>query len=527
MKIRLYPTIEQAKTIDAWFLGLQKAYNMTLYALREGTPELRQKSANSNAEFPNWRYICSQSWLNYLRSKSPVVASVPANGLSSSVGGILNVDIRKAWESQGKLPIDSWFQATDAKGHPIVRWYSDRKPRRSCYLQINADKFQRQNDSVYITLRKDFQVKARGWNDKISFAEKSYISFFEKYRNSKVALSVRISKDTCGDYFAVITLKDVYRPVNVMSNRRSVGVDAGIKAMATDSDGQVYVNPRIKRQYEQKKAELGQQLARRYGPKNEQYRKDRKSARCFNTLHTDEIQEGIITPKEVCPSKRYIQAQTRLSQLERKVQRKRDMAQHIYTAKIISKANLVALEDLNVKAMMGDSNQADHASDAAMSELLRKLKYKANWSGGSYHAIGTFTASTQRCSCCGHTLQGISKLARGDSTFHCPVCGYVDDRDINAAKSILQIALTEISQGIPSADSVKKSKERKKRSFADKPIRKDCPNVFTHFSEEFVLQHKNPFIIIDESGHTLDDAQGYGYKDRQSAQKFWIHKMNS
>lgn len=149
MKIRLYPTIGQAKTIDAWFLGLQKAYNMTLYALREGTPELRQKSANSNAEFPNWRYICSQSWLNYLRSKSPVVASVPANGLSSSVGGILNVDIRKAWESQGKLPIDSWFQATDAKGHPIVRWYSDRKPRRSCYLQINADKFQRQNDSIY------------------------------------------------------------------------------------------------------------------------------------------------------------------------------------------------------------------------------------------------------------------------------------------------------------------------------------------------------------------------------------------
>ena len=96
MKIRLYPTKEQAKTIDSWLLGLQKAYNMTLYALKEGVPELRQKSKDGSTEFPNWKYIGSKAWLDSLRERSSYVASVPGGCLSSSVGGALGADIKKA-----------------------------------------------------------------------------------------------------------------------------------------------------------------------------------------------------------------------------------------------------------------------------------------------------------------------------------------------------------------------------------------------------------------------------------------------
>lgn len=527
MKIRLYPTKEQAKTIDSWLLGLQKAYNMTLYALKEGVPELRQKSKDGSTEFPNWKYIGSKAWLDSLRERSSYVASVPGGCLSSSVGGALGADIKKAWESQGKLPVDKWFQARDEKGHLIVRWYSRGRTRNSAYLQVEARKIVQQGKSVFITLQKGFNVKARGWNEKIRFSEDLTQSFFDKYREDKRKVGVRISRDNCGDYYAVISLKDVYRPVKVESERRSVGVDAGTRVMATDSDGMTYENPRIKKRNEAEKAELDRQLARRFGARNEQFRAECKAARKYNKSHQEEIAEKVVELKRVLPSKRYLKAQLKLSKLERKAARQRDMVQHIHAAQIVAKANLVAIEHLNVEGMKKDSNSASSVEDAAMSGLLQKIKYKAQWSGGNYHAIGTFDPSTQRCAQCGYVLKDEEKLKRGDDTFVCPRCGNVDGRDENAAKSILIVAKERIERGLPSADTIKKPKEKKKKTYPDKPIGKNYPDVFTHFSEELVQQHKNPFVIVNDRQEVLDDAQGYGYSDRQSAQKFWTHKMKT
>lgn len=538
MKIRLYPTKEQAKTIDSWLLGLQKAYNMTLYALKEGVPEepeepgekkpeLRRKSEDGSTEFPNWKYIGSGDWIERLERENQSLKGIPHDAYYNAVGGMLSVDMKKAWESQGKLPVDKWFQARDEKGHLIVRWYNKGKTRSSAYLQVEARKIVQQGKSVFITLQKGFRVKARGWNEKIRFSEDLTQSFFDKYQGDKRKVGVRISRDNCGDYYAVISLKDVYRPVKVEPERRNIGIDAGVNAMATDSDGVSYENPRVKKKNEMLKAEFGRQMARRYGIKNEQFRKNRKEAHKYNTLHNEEIANQTVEPRYISPSKRYLKAQVRLSELERKVRRQRDLVQHTYTARIIAKANLVAIENLNVKGMLGNSNLADSLSDAAMSEFLRKLKYKAQWSGGEYHAIGTFTASTERCAQCGYVLQGTEKLTLADRIFTCPICGNTDDRDANAAKSILEIAEEEIKEGIPSADTVKKTKEKKKKTYPDKPIGKNYPDVFTHFSEEFRQQYKNPFVIVNNKQEVLDDAQGYGYSDRQSAQKFWTHKMKT
>lgn len=538
MKIRLYPTKEQAKTIDSWLLGLQKAYNMTLYALKEGVPEepeepgekkpeLRRKSEDGSTEFPNWKYIGSGDWIERLERKNQSLKGIPHDAYYNAVGGMLSVDMKKAWESQGKLPVDKWFQARDEKGHLIVRWYNKGKTRSSAYLQVEARKIVQQGKSVFITLQKGFSVKARGWNEKIRFSEDLTQSFFDKYQGDKRKVGVRISRDNCGDYYAVISLKDVYRPVKVEPERRNIGIDAGVNAMATDSDGVSYENPRVKKKNEMLKAEFGRQMARRYGIKNEQFRKNRKEAHKYNTLHNEEIANQTVEPRYISPSKRYLKAQVKLSELERKVRRQRDLTQHSYAARIIAKANLIAIENLNVKGMMGNSNLADSLSDAAMSEFLRKLKYKAQWSGGEYHAIGTFTASTERCAQCGYVLQGTEKLTLADRIFTCPICGNKDDRDANAAKSILEIAEEEIKEGIPSADTVKKPKEKKKKTYPDKPIGKNYPDVFTHFSEEFRQQYKNPFVIVNNKQEVLDDAQGYGYSDRQSAQKFWTHKMKT
>lgn len=475
MKIRLYPTKEQAKTIDSWLLGLQKAYNMTLYALKEGVPEepeepgekkpeLRRKSEDGSTEFPNWKYIGSGDWIERLERKNQSLKGIPHDAYYNAVGGMLSVDMRKAWESQGKLPVDKWFQARDEKGHLIVRWYSREKTRNSAYLQVEARKIVQQGKSVFITLQKGFRVKARGWNEKIRFSEDSSESFFDKYKEDKRAIGVRICRDNCGDYYAVISLKDVYRPVKVEAERRSVGVDAGTRVMATDSDGMTYENPRIKKRNEAEKAELDRQLARRFGARNEQFRAECKAARKYNKSHQEEIAEKVVELKRVLPSKRYLKAQLKLSKLERKAARQRDMVQHIYTAQIVAKANLVAIEHLNVEGMKKDSNSASSVEDAAMSGLLQKIKYKAQWSGGNYHSIGTFDPSTQRCAQCGYVLKDEEKLKRGDDTFVCPRCGNVDGRDENAAKSILIVAKERIERGHPICGYRQKAKGKEKEN---------------------------------------------------------------
>lgn len=51
--------------------------------------------------------------------------------------------------------------------------------------------------------------------------------------------------------------------------------------------------------------------------------------------------------------------------------------------------------------------------------------------------IDTFEPSSKTCSNCWNIKQN---LTLQDRTYHCDVCGYVEDRDVNAAKNILAMA---------------------------------------------------------------------------------------
>lgn len=78
-------------------------------------------------------------------------------------------------------------------------------------------------------------------------------------------------------------------------------------------------------------------------------------------------------------------------------------------------------------------------SDCDWYELTRQLTYKADWNNRQYIKIGRFVPSSQTCSCCGFINVETKDLSVREWT--CPKCGVHHDRDINAAKNILNEGL--------------------------------------------------------------------------------------
>jgi len=69
------------------------------------------------------------------------------------------------------------------------------------------------------------------------------------------------------------------------------------------------------------------------------------------------------------------------------------------------------------------------------------LEYKADWYGKKVIKIDRFYPSSQTCNSCGYRLTGDDKLTLSDREWDCPNCGKHLDRDINAAKNILDNAM--------------------------------------------------------------------------------------
>ena len=87
---------------------------------------------------------------------------------------------------------------------------------------------------------------------------------------------------------------------------------------------------------------------------------------------------------------------------------------------------------------------AKSVSDASWSKFVTMLEYKAKWYGKPLVKIDRFYPSSKTCYHCGHVKED---LALSDRYYTCPNCGELIDRDLNAAKNILDEGLRNRSAG--------------------------------------------------------------------------------
>jgi len=228
------------------------------------------------------------------------------------------------------------------------------------------------------------------------------VNMAESLRFQGKILSARISK-TASWWFVSITVE---MPDEVPLNLHPpLGVDVGLKRLATLSDGRQYENQRPLVHQLKKLRRLNKELARRTkGGKNWLKTKDKLGRRHYEI------------------------ACIRLDWL------------HKLTTEIAQTSGMVAVEDLHVKGLIRNRCLSRSFSDAAMGRLLDLLESKVPRQGGMLLKVDRFFPSSQLCHCCGARKDD---LTLADRVFVCPdpTCGHVGDRDENASWNILLEAL--------------------------------------------------------------------------------------
>src|SRR5262245_47492865 len=181
-----------------------------------------------------------------------------------------------------------------------------------------------------------------------------------------------------------------------------VGVDLGVKRLATMSDGDRQEHPRHLKQRLKTIKRLQQAVSRKV--KGSQHRK--KAVRKLSAEH-------------------------------RTVANLRANTVHQLTSRLAKTQSVVVIEDLHVSGMLTNHHLAQAIADVGFAEFRRQREDKAAWYGCQVIVADRWFASTRTCSCCGW---GDEHLTLADRTFRCQQCGLVLDRDLNAAKNLEKLA---------------------------------------------------------------------------------------
>lgn len=183
----------------------------------------------------------------------------------------------------------------------------------------------------------------------------------------------------------------------------AVGIDLGIKTLATCSDGTVFDN--------QKHYRRG--LGRIRG-----------------------LSKGLSRKRE--DGKNWWKNAKKLAKAHYRVACQRQDTLHKLTSHIAHTYALIGLEDLNTDGMLSNHCLAQATSDASFFEFKRQLGYKAEQQGSHVQQVDRWYPSSKTCSRCGWMDED---LTLADRVFHCEICDLSMDRDLNAAKNIQAEAL--------------------------------------------------------------------------------------
>ena len=201
-----------------------------------------------------------------------------------------------------------------------------------------------------------------------------------------------------GRWYAALTVEREDKPVTKAPKGGAVGVDLGIKTLATLSDGTIIPNPRAL---------------------NTRLKALRKAQQALS--------------RKTKGSARRRKAQERVARLHARVADVRADAINKATTMIARTYSVVCIEDLNVAGMVKNRRLARSVSDASLGEFRRQLDYKTARTGATLHVIDRWYPSSKTCSGCGRVK---AKLSLNERVYRCDTCGLVMDRDLNAAINI-------------------------------------------------------------------------------------------
>lgn len=191
-----------------------------------------------------------------------------------------------------------------------------------------------------------------------------------------------------------------------------IGIDLGIKDLAVVSNGKVFKNinksSKVKRLEKRLKREQ-----RRFSRKLEL--KKRKGGTATTSANIDK-------------------QKLKVQKLYRRISNIRTDYENKVVHEIVEqKPRFITIEDLNVKGMMKNRHLSKSVAAQRFFSFREKLERKSKNIGIELRIVDRFYPSSKTCNSCGHIKKDLKLSER---TYVCDVCGYIEDRDKNAALNL-------------------------------------------------------------------------------------------
>ena len=242
-----------------------------------------------------------------------------------------------------------------------------------------------------------------------------------------------------------------------------VGVDMGVKEQATTSDGYMYGKRIIDRS----------RLWRLERKMDRQRRRAVKDGRAERVMMRNPKTGAIIIGKDKKPRfkfvwREYSQSYGKTQHLhqkewqsitEREIGVAHEVSADIVKSVAASGGDLLSVEDLRIPNLLKNHRLARAISEQSWGRLITFMRYKAERAGIVFEAVNPRNTS-QACAQCGVVRE--KKLKLSQRTFVCDECGHENDRDVNAAENIKNLALRrafgvaggEASPGVPQVKQI-------------------------------------------------------------------------
>ena len=258
--------------------------------------------------------------------------------------------------------------------------------------------------------RHRMNIPSLGW---VRMKEKGYVP---TTKDGYVIKSGHVSIKA--DRYYVSVLIEISNNKIADNSNEGIGIDLGLKDFAIVSNGKTYKN--INKSAKLKKLE--KQLIR----------EQRSLSRKYENLKEGESTQRANIQKQ----------KLKVQKLHHKIDNIRTDYINKTIAEIVkTKPSYITIEDLNVSGMMKNKHLSKAVASQKFYEFRTKLQAKCKENGIELRVVDRWYPSSKTCHCCGAIRKDL-KLS--DRIFQCD-CGYIEDRDFNAALNLRDATTYEVA----------------------------------------------------------------------------------
>ena len=288
---------------------------------------------------------------------------------------------------------ESAFPNFKKKGKSDVKMYFIKNNPKDCHCE-----------------RHRIKIPSLGW---VRIKEKGYIpTTKDGYVIKSGSVSIK------ADRYYVSVLVEVSDNKTINHFDEGIGIDLGLKDFAIVSNGRTYQN--INKSAKLKKLE--RQLIR--------------EQRCLSRKY-ENLKKGDATQRANIQKQKL-----KVQKLHHRIDNIRtDYINKTIAEMVKIKPSYITIEDLNVKGMMKNRHLSKAVASQKFYEFRAKLLTKCNKSGIELRVVDRWYPSSKICHCCGSIKKDL-KLS--DRIFKCR-CGYIEDRDFNAALNLRDAMTYEVA----------------------------------------------------------------------------------